>query len=269
MEYREENNYPKAFLATGVVLAALMLLCWFIVFQTPPKLIEGTGGILVNYGTSDKGMGDDYTSTEQPSVSPKANHTAPTKVTPAPPTEQKTAVDNSDKKILTQSNEDAPTVAANSKKTSPNVATEAKKVVAKPVVNQNALYKGSKPSTGSGGGDGNTNTPGNQGSPNGSTLTNNYNGTGSGNGGTGIANRSFVSPPAKPEAHNVSGVVIIEFDVDKYGNISNIGSGRGTKISDFNLINRCINAVKNSRVAADDNAPQSQHGRVKFVFNLN
>jgi hypothetical protein len=269
MDYREENNYPKAFLATGIILAAVMLLCYFIVFVSPPKIIEGTGGIMVNYGTTDEGMGSDFTSTEQPSVSPHANHTAPNKVTPAPPTEQKTQVDNSDKKIVTQNNEDAPAVTANSKKSSPNVATEAKKVVAKPVVNQNALYKGSKPSNGTGGGDGTTNTPGNQGKPNGSTLTNNYNGTGSGNGGTGIANRNFVSPPSKPEVHNVSGIVYIDFVVDKQGNIVQVGVGRGTTVVDNALIDKCINAVKNSRVSSDDDAPDSQRGRVKFVFNLN
>jgi len=269
MDYKEENNYPKAFLATGVILAAVMLLCYFIVFVTPPKPIEGTGGIMVNYGTTDAGMGDDYTSMEQPSVAPKANHTAPNKVTPAPPTEQKTQVDNSDKKIVTQNNEDAPAVTSNSKKPSPNIATEAKKAVAKPVVNQNALYKGAKPSNGTGGGDGTTNTPGNQGKPTGSTLTNNYNGTGSGNGGTGIANRSFVSPPAKPSVHNVAGVVIIDFVVDRQGNILQVEPGRGTTIVDNALIDKCINAVKNSRVSSDDAAPDNQRGRVKFVFNLN
>jgi hypothetical protein len=269
MEYREENNYPKAFLATGIVLAALMLLCWFIVFQSTPPLIEGTGGIMVNYGTSDKGMGGDFTSTEETSVSPKANHTAPNKVTPAPPTEQKTATDNSDKKILTQSNEDAPAVVSNSKKTSPNVATEAKKVIAKPTVNQNALYKGSKPSNGSGGGDGNTNTPGNQGNPNGSNLTNNYNGTGTGNGGIGLGNRSFASKPTVTDEHRMSGKIVIDFLVNKSGIVTQAGVGRGTTIVDDALINKCINAVRNSHISASDNAPEVQQGRYTFIFKLN
>ncbi len=102
MDYREENNYPKAFLATGIILAAVMLLCYFIVFISPPKPIEGTGGIMVNYGTTDEGMGSDFTSTILTFRIAHANHTAPNKVTPAPPTEQKTQVDNSDKKIVTQ-----------------------------------------------------------------------------------------------------------------------------------------------------------------------
>lgn len=269
MEYREqENNYPKAFLATGIILAAVMLLCYFLVFTVPPKEIEGTGGILVNYGTTDQGMGSDFTSVEQPSVAPKANHTVPNKVTPAPPTEQKTQVDNSDKKVVTQNNEDAPEVASNSKKPSPTVATEAKKVVAKPVVNQNALYKG-KANNGTGAGDGTTNTPGNQGKPNGSNLTNNYNGTGTGNGGIGLGNRNFVSKPSVTDEHRMSGKVVIEFFVDKNGNITQVGTGRGTTIVDNTLINKCINAVKNSRVSANDSAPDNQQGRVTFIFKLN
>jgi hypothetical protein len=268
MEYHEQNNYPKAFAATGVTLVALAALCYFIVFTTPPKPIEGTGGILVNYGTSDQGMGTDYTSMEQPSVAPKANHTLPNKITPAPPTEQKTQVDNSDKKVLTQNNEDAPTVAANSKKTSPTVATQTAKAVPKPVVNQNALYKG-KASTGTGAGDGTTNTPGNQGKPNGSTLTNNYNGTGSGSGGIGLGDRSFVSMPTVSSGSKEEGVIVIDFYVDKSGNVLQASVGKGTKTFDNDLINRCIEAVKRSKVTSSDDAPESQKGKVTFYFKVN
>jgi len=278
MEYKEENNYPKAFLATGIILAVIMALCYFIVFNSPPKPDEGVGGIMVNYGTSDEGMGNDYTSTEQPSVAEKANHTPPAKVTPAPPTEQKTVTDNSDKKILTQTNEDAPEVAANSKKPSPTVATQPTKKIPKEVVNQSALYTGKK-STGTGAGDGNTNTPGNQGKPNGSTLTNNYNGTGQGTGGNGpgagnggnliMAQRSFVNRPTVSDANRSTGKVVIDIHVDKNGNIIYAEAGRGTTIVDNGLIERCINAVRNAKVNALSTAPDTQQGQVTFVFKVN
>ena len=71
MDYREDNNYPRAFLATGIIMAVLIASCYFIVFQNPPKEQEGTGGILVNYGTVDEGMGNYYMSTEEPSVAEK------------------------------------------------------------------------------------------------------------------------------------------------------------------------------------------------------
>lgn len=268
MDYKEENNYPKAFLATGIIVATILALCYFIVFEVPAKPIEGTGGILVNYGTTDAGMGTDYTSTEQPSIAEKANHTQPTKVTKAPPTEQKTVEETSDKKILTQNNEDAPEIASSSKKTSKSVTTEATKSVAKPTVNQNALYKG-KSNGGTGAGDGTTNTPGNQGNPNGSTLTNNYNGNGSGNGGNvGLNNRAFISRPKVDDDHRQAGWVYVECIIDKNGNISHVGIGRGTTITDDVLIERCLNAVKNSKVTADDNAPDQQKVRIPFKFIL-
>ncbi|MHB8206473.1 energy transducer TonB family protein [Mucilaginibacter sp.] len=269
MEYREQNNYPKAFLATGIILGALIAMCYFIVFTPPPKPDEGTGGILVNYGTTDAGMGTDYMSVDQPSVAEKANHALPTKVTPAPPTEEKTQADNSDKKVLTQNNEDAPALTTNTKKPSNTVATQATKIVAKPVVNQNALYKG-KTNNGTGSGDGTTNTPGNQGKPTGSTLTNNYNGTGSGNGGSlNLQQRSFVNRPTVSDGNRSTGKVVIDIHVDKNGNIIYAEAGRGTTIVDDGLIERCIQAVKNARVNASENAADTQQGTVVFVFKVN
>jgi outer membrane biosynthesis protein TonB len=267
MDYRnEENNYPKAFLATGVILVFIMLLCYFIVFQSPPKQEDGTGGILVNYGTTDEGSGTDYMSTEQPSMAEKANHTKPNKVTPTPATE-KVQTESSDKKIVTQNNEDAPEVNTTAKKPSTTVATEVSKKATKPTVNQNALYKG-KTNNATGEGDGTTNTPGNQGKPNGSNLANNYNGTGSGNGGIGLGARNFVSKPSVKDDHRMEGKIVIYFHVDKNGNVNYAQAGRGTTISDYDLTQKCINAVKEAKVSALDTAPDTQAGTVVFVFKL-
>ena len=92
MNYQEENNYPKAFLTTSIIVVALAALCYFIVLDNPPPEVDGTGGVLVNYGTTDAGMGKDISSTEEPSVAPTPNHEQTSKVTPAPPTQQKTQV---------------------------------------------------------------------------------------------------------------------------------------------------------------------------------
>jgi outer membrane biosynthesis protein TonB len=265
--YQEENNYPKAFAATGVIMAILIALCYFIVFKNPPPPEMGTGGILVNYGTTDEGMGTDITSVEEPSKAERPNHTKPTKVTPAPPTPQKTQVEQSDKKVVTENTEDAPVVDANSKKVSKAVATQPVTKPAKPTVNQNALYKG-KSNGGTGEGDGTTNTPGNQGKPDGSTLANNYNGTGSGNGGLQMKQRSFVNKPSVT-ANNREGRIVIDIQVDQNGNVTSAQSGAGTTISDYALIQKCQNAVLNSKLNASPNAPDSQAGKVVFVFKVN
>jgi len=268
MEYQEENNYPKAFAATGIILAAFLALCYFIVFTNPPKQEDGTGGILVNYGTTDEGSGTDYMNTAEPSKSEKPNHTKPDKVTPTPPTEQKSQPESSDKKIVTQNTEDAPEVST-SKKPSNTVATQPTKTPVKEVVNANALYKG-KTNNATGEGDGTTTTPGNQGKPNGSTLTNNYNGTGSGNGGNlHLGQRSFISRPSVTDDKRSIGRVVIDIQVNKAGDVTYASPGRGTTISDNALIEKCIMAVKNSKINALDTAPETQQGNIVFVFKLN
>ena len=266
--YREENNYPKAFLATGIIMAAMMALCYFIVFKSPPPDENGTGGILVNYGTVDEGMGNDYMSTDEPSVAEKANHTKPDKVTPAPPADQQPQADNSDKKIVTQNTEDAPEVNTSDKKPTSTVSTQANKKVTQPTVNQNALYKG-KTNNGTGEGDGTGNIPGNQGKPTGSTLTNNYNGTGSGNGGNlNLSQRSFITRPSVTDDNRRAGRVVIDIHVDKAGNVIYAKAGRGTTIADYSLIQKCENAVKNAKINPLESAPDTQEGTVVFVFKV-
>jgi hypothetical protein len=147
------------------------------------------------------------------------------------------------------------------------VATQPVTKPVKQTVNQNALYKG-KSNGGTGEGDGTTNTPGNQGKPNGSTLSPNYNGTGSGNGGLQMAQRSFVSPPSVTDDNMHTGKVVIDIHVDKNGNVTSAEAGRGTTISDNNLLRRCEAAAKNSKLNSSDNAPDTQEGTIIFVFKV-
>lgn len=269
IQHREDNYYPKAFLFTGIILGLFLLLAYLIVFSMPPKQEEGTGGILVNYGTTDEGMGKDYTSVEEPSQAEKANKSKPDKIKPeAKPTEKVTA-DNSDKKVVTQTTEDAPELAPNSKKPSNTVATKTEVKEAKPQVNQNALYKGKK-NDGTGEGDGTGNKPGNQGKITGTTLTNNYNGTGSGNGGNlNMTQRSFLTKPSVSDGNRRAGKIVVDIRVDKTGNVVYARAGaRGTTISDSDLLQKCENAVLGVKLNASENAPDTQVGTVVFVFQV-
>jgi len=270
MEYREENNYPKAFAATGIILAMVIALCYFIVFKNPPKDEDGTGGILVNYGTVDEGMGSDYMSIEEPSVADKANQTKPDKVTETQPTEDKPQVDNSDKNVVTQTNEDAPEVVANSKSPSKTVATQpTTKPVVAPKVNQNALYKG-KTNNGTGEGDGNDGVNGNKGVKTGSTTTPDYGpGGDGGNGKLAMSNRRFTYAPKLTVNQSVVGTLVIEIKVDKDGNVISAGVGRGSKVGNPAIIQQCIDLVKTYKINRSDDAEDQQVGKVVFQFNTN
>jgi outer membrane biosynthesis protein TonB len=266
-QIEEENNYPKAFLVTGIILVALIALCYLIIIHTSAPPEQGVGGILVNYGTTDAGMGNNQASKEEPSIAEKANKAVPTKVNTAPPTEQKTQEDNSDKKVVTQDAEDAPTVAANSKKKSPVVATQPNKPAAKPVANQSALYKGPSNKGTGGEGDGTTNTPGNQGSKNGSTLSDNYGPGGSGN-GLAMTDWSFVSAPDPQNIHRVPGVVVIDFVVDQSGNVISANYNRAKTRAELSLIQSCVDAIKATKFTSKTAAPSNQKGQYTFRFKV-
>ncbi|MES2278967.1 MAG: energy transducer TonB [Bacteroidota bacterium] len=261
-----ENNYPKAFLATGLIMAVLMGLCYFIVFHAPPKEADGIGGILVNYGTTDEGSGSDIMSMEEVSAAEKANHTKPDKVTTEPPTDKPTPSEKSDQNVVTQNTEDAPVVAANSKKPSTTVATETAKPAPKQTVNQNALYKG-KTSTGSGSGDGTTDKPGNQGSPNGSTLSDNYGPGGSGN-GLSLPNWHVVDPPNVKNVHRVEGTVVIDFTIDERGNVLEAHSNKQRTKAGLDLVQSCVDAIKNTKFVSSTTASGNQTGHYAFIFKV-
>src|SRR5690606_12672452 len=162
---QEENNYPKAVTISFIVMFVLIGISYFIILGNPMPQF-GTGGIIVNYGTSPEGMGDDYMSVDEPSMTPQANATLTDRVVPNATPEPVASQSASDKTIVTQDMEDAPAVVtkANKPNTTPTVTPEKKE--SKPTVNPNALYTGKK-NNASGTGDGTGTTPGDQGSKDG------------------------------------------------------------------------------------------------------
>ncbi|WP_423146323.1 energy transducer TonB [Rubrolithibacter danxiaensis] len=271
MQYREENNYPKAVLFSTAIMAVCVLISYFIIIGLPVQEEVGTGGIVVNYGTVEEGMGTDYMSVEEPSVSPNANNTPPDKVVPNTEPQTTPSVESSDKTVVTQETEDAPVINTKEKKpnSTPSTSPETKKPTT-PVVNENALYKGKK-NTGTGQGDGTGSTPGNQGDPDGDPLAPNYGQGGSGNGNVRLtlANRRFVDLPAINDNGQSSGRIAVEIRVDKNGEVVYARAGaKGTTLSDLNLWRKCETAVLGSRLNQLESAPDVQVGVVVFNFKV-
>ncbi|GHE43778.1 energy transducer TonB [Sphingobacterium griseoflavum] len=267
---QEENNLPKALGLSTAVMGLLVLIAFFVVFGGDvPRY--GMGGIVVNYGTAEEGMGDDYMSVDEPSMDENANSVKPDKIdpisTPVPTPSQQVA----DKIVATQDLEDAPAVPKNEKpvKANADVATTEKKD-AKPAVNPNALYKGKK-NNATGTGDGTGSTAGNQGSNLGDPLASNYGEGGSGDGNMmlTIANRRFEVPPRIQDDGQQAGRVAVEFKVNKSGVVTYARAGvRGTTISSRSLLEKCERAVMGARLNQLPNAPDSQTGVIVFNFKL-
>ena len=100
MNTTEENNYPKAIAISSGIMAVLLAISFLIVINSfePPEDI-GMGGMVVNYGTAETGMGDDYTSIEEPSADPNANNKAPDKVVPEEKVTDNTTVETVKRKF--------------------------------------------------------------------------------------------------------------------------------------------------------------------------
>lgn len=266
---QEENNYPKAFvISTGIMVGFLVISFFIIASRVEPE--TGTGGIIVNYGTSEFGMGDDYMSIEEPSTAPDANESSPDKVIMDDATSNEANSEVSDKSIATQDNEDAPEIITKAKSSAkaPSVSQPVKE--SKPVVNQNALYKGKK-NDGSGKGDGTGTTAGNQGSTDGDPLSPDYGEGGSGNGAYNLdlKSRRFtnLSPP-KDEGQKY-GRVAVRIFVDKNGVVVNAIPGvKGTTLSDKAIWEKCRIAVIGSSLNKLESAPEVQIGVVMFNFKV-
>ncbi|MDF3078708.1 MAG: energy transducer TonB [Sphingobacteriaceae bacterium] len=266
-----ENNYPKAIIISFVIMTALVLLSfWWIVSRPEPIEEVGTGGIIVNYGTSLTGMGDDYMSVEEPSMDPNANGKAPDKVVPNTNPQQNPTSETTDKNIVTQNVEDAPAVTTTAKQTnaSPSVSPETK--ISKPTINPNALYKGNK-NNATGQGDGTGSTPGNQGDKDGDPLSNNYGEGGSGNGGVSLslASRKFVSIPSIQDEGQSQGRIAVEIRVNKSGVVQYARAGaKGTTLANQELWRKCEQAVLGARLNQLESAPDLQIGTVVFNFKV-
>lgn len=267
-QYQEENNYPKAIGFSVVTLGILLAISYFIIIGMPVQEDVGTGGIIVNYGTSETGMGDDYMSVEEPSMDPNANNTPPDNVSQTP--SETPSVQSGDRSVVTQDMEEAVAVSSEEKKsTAPPTAAKEEKP-AQPTVNQNALYKGRK-NNATGTGDGTGNTPGNQGEPDGDPLSPNYGkgGSGFGNVNLSLANRRFVEIPQIEDKGQSSGKVAVEIRVDRTGTVVYARAGaKGTTLSDLSLWSKCERAVMGARLNQLESAPDVQIGVVVFNFKV-
>lgn len=268
---KEENNMPKALGYSALVMALLTAIGFFIVFGKPEIPEYGMGGIVVNYGTSEEGMGDDYMNIEEPSMDENANNVKPDRVvpteTPTPTPTQQVA----DKAVVTQDLEDAPAVAKAEKPVKTPAAETTKETKnSTPAVNTNALYKGKK-NSGTGAGDGTGSSPGNQGSELGDPLASNYGEGGSGFGNTPISlnSRAWAVRPNISDDGQEAGVVVCLLTVDKNGNVINVVPGqKGSTFRNSKVENMLERELRKGKFNTIANAPDRRSVFIRIEFKL-
>ena len=209
MEASFERNNRLISLSITLLCGALLLIIFiFIKFLTPiPPFEESTiGGLEVNFGYDEAGMGDN--NSLQPVSDNQKNKT-----------EAASRPESNSPSEMIASEEASSVVAPPVKKTK---HTEVK--VEEPQPDQNLLNAPNKKHTaaGSNSGDGNTNAPGNQGDPNGTLNSNVYSdfgGTGGIRGKLRGSGRKMIGDVAIYDDSQETGIVAVEILVDKLGKI--------------------------------------------------
>ncbi|MFT3687412.1 MAG: hypothetical protein QM783_21230 [Phycisphaerales bacterium] len=290
----ELTNEDKKSLGITVVVYALLILLLFLLRFWPPADMKimgggGGGGIEMNFGDSDFGMGDNYKS-EVLNVKDQARVTP----TATSPEEDVISDDNSDAA-------DAVIPKKETKKTPTKVVPNVKPVPVpeKPKVSKNA-NDALASILGNKGGDGDDNKSGNKGSANGNINSSGYygngsgsgtgggNGSGNGNGngsGSGSGNgggsgggtgyslqgrKNLNKPAPNNPCGNESGRVAVQIKVDRNGNVVSATPGaKGTTNTNSCLAEQAKKAALDTKWNADPTAPETQVGKIIYVFSLN
>ncbi len=255
-------NFEKKARITGVIVtilvhAGVIIFCLLCAFITPLPL-PGEEGVEVQLGYSDAGHANDY-------------FVVPTVPTPVEPIEIE---EPEEEEILTSESEEEPFVPTEEEvveeieEISEEALSEAE--IEEPVVNPNALYRGSSSEN-----DNNSGTTGTSGenalggSQYGSLDSNNTSGLGGSGEGTSFSleGRSAVSIPKPEYTSQEQGVIVVEIVVNKRGDVIDARVGaRGTTISDQNLWNKAYQAAMRTKFSPNPKAADKQVGTITYNF---
>jgi TonB family protein len=281
----EEKNRRRGLVVSLLIHALLLLLLIlpFIRFPIPPP---GQQGILVSLGEPDQGQGNDTPETQPiEKVEPKPVAEPPKKVEPV--AVKKTVA--AERKVLTT--EDPAAVAIRKekeaeKKRQQEEALQRQKVEAEAIrkaeeearlkaeaeAKKKAEYEQAKKQYGtqlSGGGKGETGTPGNQGSPDGDPNASNLKGvsTGSGMVGGGLGNRGVTHEPKISDTSQKAGKVVVNVCVDKSGKVISADyTQRGSTTTDLDL--RALAESSARKFVFTESTVEKQCGTITVDFKV-
>jgi len=288
------NEEKKSMAITTAVVGVLLMILIFIRFANSVDISElaggGGGGVEINFGDSDLGMGPDFTS-EVLNVT-EANK----KVAAARESEV-------EEEILAQENtrdvRDYTVVKKTTTTTKDKPKTITKTVKEQPKTRQVSDFVKNAASSLNGNksrGDGNDGVAGNKGRKDGSLNSNNYYGDGGSGGGTGgghgtgngsgvgagsgsgtgggngysLSGRKATSRPTPQNNCNEAGTIVVRVTVDRNGNVINALPGiKGSTNSSSCLKNIAKDAAMRTKWEPKSSASAEQIGSIVYNFKLN
>jgi len=269
------NKYKRSGLVGTIVFHAIILLLVIFFGYSTPLPLPAEEGILINFGDSDEGIGQEE---------PKLNEIAQQQ---AAENESKEATDISDsendnEENITQDFEEAPVVKKETKKTEKKIEKKEVKPEPKPEekaevkkeqqVDTRALFPGRDPNATSTTGEGETGKEGNQGSKTGSIDSDNHTG-GNSTGGKGydfsLAGRNPESIPKPEYNYQIAGKVVVEITVDRQGVVTDAVPGvKGSTTLDANLLAAAKKAALLAKFDRKPDAQPYQKGTITYYFKL-
>ncbi|MEZ4888388.1 MAG: hypothetical protein R3E32_26905 [Chitinophagales bacterium] len=311
LDQDKEGISTKGVIGTTIIHALLLLLFFFLTLNAVAPKPEHQG-LLINFGNADQGFGEEQPTTDAPPVveeettSENVEESTPEPQTP----EKQTPKPIAENKSQTAKNTDAPSLPEKdlNKKTDPK-KTETKKtekkptptkpktptptkttpkpdapkadkptpkptepVETKPDINTDALFKGSKNSSGGQGTDGSKDED--LGSKMGDVkITPNTGDTpsGEGSGGVGVSlsGRRALSLPKPQDDSQEVGKVVISIKVDRNGNVLEATyTSSGSTTANANLRRKAIDAAKKAKFNVSYDSPEVQTGTLSYTFSV-
>ena len=263
MTEQKKHKY-KGIAGTILVHAIILLLLIILGFTTALPLPE-EGGVEVNLGYSDQGMG---------MVQPKEIPVVQQKAPPPRPQPKPDVVEE----VVTQDTEDAPAELETKETEVEEIPVEEvpveevkEEIVVKeePKVNPAAMYKGKSTQSTETGNEGITGEPGDQGKPTGTVDSKNYLGKGGfGDGPSyslGGRTHRMLPLPSKNFAEN--GTVVVQITVNKAGKVVKaVAIDKGSNTTNSALRKLAEEAAKKAIFNAKADAAEFQRGTITYHF---
>lgn len=288
MELTKEQRYGIISSAIFLIAFTGLLLLFGFSSPFPPPEEEG---ILINFGTTETGMGrveprpasqpveketvQEATSTPEPTQPTESNEEVVTQDfdETAAMEEKKRKEKEREEELQKQKEQEELERKRQEEIQQQKEETERKrKEEAQKAINERAknAFGGQNPD-GDNTGEGESGGTGNQGDPNGDI--NSKNRVGGSNGGNGVSfslnGRSSKSLPAPPKIHKSEGKVVVEVTVDQNGNVLSARPGvKGTTLSDEALWKVAKDAALKAKFNVDRAAATVQKGTITYFFGF-